>query len=111
MFEGLLLFIRVNRQRDWLLHLNSLHQMIPYFFAHNQLNYARLSPVYLSEMAALENEESCIWNFFMEGKFSVQNSKIPFTSIGVDHALGQENKNMKVLGGVKRTPSKWIQLS
>ena len=78
MFVVLLLFIRANRQLDWLLHLNSLHQMIPYFFAHDQLNYARLSPVYLSEMAALENEESCTWNFFMEGNISVQKSKIPF---------------------------------
>ena len=101
MFEVLLLFIRVSRQRDWLLHLNSLHQTILYFFAHDQLNYASLSPVYLSEIASLENEESCIWNFFMEGNFSVQKCKILFTSIGVDNALEQENKNMKVLRGVK----------
>ena len=54
MYEVLLLFIRASRQRDWILHLNALHQMIPYFFAHDQLNYARLSPVYLSEMAAVQ---------------------------------------------------------
>lgn len=37
----------------------------------------------------------------MEGNFSVQKNKIPFTAIGADHALEQENKNIKVLGGVK----------
>ena len=104
MFEVLLLFIRANRQRDWLFHLDSLHQMIPYFFAHDQLNYARLSPVYLSEMATLENEESCTWNFFMEGNFSFLKSKIPFTSIGVDHALEQENTKSSL--GCEGTPSK-----
>ena len=101
MYEALLLFIRASRQRDWILHLNALHQMIPYFFAHDQLNYARLSPVYLSEMAVVQESEPEIWNLFMEGNFSVQKNKIPFTAIGADHALEQENKNIKVLVGVK----------
>ena len=37
----------------------------------------------------------------MEGNFSVQKNKISFTAIGADHALHQENKNIKVVGGVK----------
>lgn len=101
MYEALLLFIRASRQSDWLLHLNSLNKMIPYFFAHDQQNYARLSPVYLSEMEEVRNNEKDIWNFFREGNFSVQKRDIPFTAIGADHALEQENKNIKVLGGVK----------
>ena len=40
MFEVLLLFIRASREENWELHLASLELMIPYFFSHDQLNYA-----------------------------------------------------------------------
>ena len=43
MFESLLLFIRASRQSLWKLHLESLNNFTKYFFAHDQLNYARLT--------------------------------------------------------------------
>lgn len=44
MFESLLLFIRASRQGFWHLHLESLSNFTKYFFAFDQLNYARLTP-------------------------------------------------------------------
>ena len=44
----------------------------------------------------------------MEGNFCVKKSPIPFTSLGVDQALEQENRKMKVLeglGGLTRRPA------
>ena len=46
-FEVLLLFIRASREETWELHLASLELMIPYFFSHEQLNYARFIPLYI----------------------------------------------------------------
>ena len=35
------MFIRAERESDWLLHLHCVQQMLPYFFAAGHSNYAR----------------------------------------------------------------------
>ena len=99
MFENLLLFIRASRDGLWMLHLSSMNDFAKYFFAHDQLNYARLTPMYLADMLQLEQSDNETWNY-LKGNFSVGKSDIPFTSIGSDHAIEQENKNLKVNGGI-----------
>ena len=37
---------------------------------------------------------------YQKDNFSVSKSEIPFTSIGSDHVMEQENKNLNVTGGV-----------
>ena len=101
LFEILLLFIRASRQQCWELHLEALNAMVPYFFAFDMLNYARLTPVYLSQMAELKEKDRVTWQLFERGNFSVNKSSVAFTAIGADHALEQQNRAMKVLGGIK----------
>ena len=50
----MLAFVRSVRTGNWDLHLLSLRSFTKYFFAHDKGNYARLIPVYLSEMQALK---------------------------------------------------------
>ena len=64
-------------------------------------NYARMTPVYLSQMYELKVKDSETWEFFMNGYFSVNKTSVPFTAIGADHAIEHENRPMKVLGGIK----------
>lgn len=89
MVETMLRFIRSSRESFWDLHLASLHEYIKYFFAHDQINYARLSPVYIASISE-----------YLEENFSVNKKGIPFTSIGSDHALEQNNRMMKTIGGI-----------
>ena len=49
-------------------------------------------PVYLADMKDLEGREPSIWESFMQGKFTVKKSSIPFTSLSADHAGEQKNK-------------------
>ena len=44
------MFIRAERESDWLLHLHCVQQMLPYFFAAGHANYARYGAWYLLEM-------------------------------------------------------------
>ena len=44
MFEVILLFIRASRENLWQLHLSSINNFAKHFFAHDQLNYARMIP-------------------------------------------------------------------
>ena len=99
LYEALLLFVRSSRQKSWKLHLQSLDALVKFFFAHDQLNYARLTPFYLADMANLEENDAESWEYLSEN-FSISKSLIPFTSIGGDHAMEQENKVLKVTGGV-----------
>ena len=109
MFEILLLFVRGTRQSCWELHLTSLDSFVKYFFVHDLQNYASYSPIYLAQMYKLrENEKT--WNFLNEGNFSVNKSDVPFCAIGADHALEQENRRMKVLGGIKGMANKQTPL-
>ena len=95
-----MLFIRASREGNWKLHLASLDSFVKYFFAHDLHNYARYIPIYLAEMSSLEERDPEIWQYLDAGNFSVQKNAIPFTAIGADHALEQENRSMKVSGGI-----------
>ena len=69
--------------------------MVNYFFAHDQINYARLSPAYLATMSQLQESDPDAWRYLKEN-FAIAKSDIPFTAIGSDHAMEQENKVFKV---------------
>ena len=99
MFESLLLFVQASRQGHWRLHLASMNNFAKYFFAHDQLNYARLTPFYLAGMLELEGTDATSWTY-LEINYSIVKTSIPFVGIGSDHAMEQENKNLKVAGGI-----------
>ena len=56
------------------------------------LNYARMSPVYLSQMRQMKDHDPT-WDLFESGNFSVNKSSVPFTAIGADHGIEQENRS------------------
>ena len=56
--EIMLLFIRAIRQEIWDLQLESLEMLVKSFFAYDQTNNARFTPVKLSEMFALKSQDN-----------------------------------------------------
>jgi hypothetical protein len=96
----MLMYIRAVRTGDWQLHLDTTEVFVKYFFAHDKLNYARLTPVYLGDMKALAQTDTEVWEEFMEGNWVVNKHMVPFCAIGPDHALEQVNRMMKVAGGL-----------
>ena len=99
MFEVLLLFIRASREENWELHLASSELMIPYFFSHGKLNYARFTPLYIATIMELKENDEMSWQY-LKDNFSINKMRIPFYLIGSYHALEQDNKLLKVNGGV-----------
>ena len=77
----LLLFIRAEREGNWLLHLYSLHRMLPYFFAAAHWNYARYIKWHLLEMAFIPPE---LMESFLQGEHVCRHKK------GVWNALSQD---------------------
>ena len=100
MVSVLLKFIHASRSRDWIMHLSSVKDMIPFITAMDRIKYRRLLPVYLADMKKLKDTDPVIWNYFEEGNFSVQNTDILGSALGIDHAGEQENKKLKIQGGL-----------
>ena len=68
------------------------------------LNYARMTPGYLAPMYELKEKDENIWVLLdagRGGRVSVNKSGIPFTAIGSNHDIEQENHALKVTGGIK----------
>ena len=94
-------FVRSVRTGDWNLHLTSLKRFLKYYFSQNRLNYARLMPLYIAEMEKIEDTDPLIFNEFQSGNWVVnKNEVVPFCAIGVDTALENVNRSLKVNGGL-----------
>ena len=97
--ESLLHLISSCRSGDWEGYLAALENNIKYFFARDLLNYARLMPVHLAQMNALEKEDPSTWHA-LKTDFVVTKSEVPFTALFTDQALEQEIKDLKRHGGI-----------
>ena len=70
-------------------------------------NYARHTPLFIADMLNLRENDMKTWDY-LKDNFSVSKSLIPFTSIGSDQAVEQQNKDIKVNGdivGLTQKPS------
>lgn len=103
MIELLLHMIRASREGNWELHLSCVHQMLPWCFAYNAINYSRYMSVYYGDMMNLPNDHPEVHEFMQNGGFSVQMSKDnTFGRIPVDQTLEETvNKDTQTPGGTK----------
>ena len=101
MFQRSQEFVYASRTQNWQLHLESCQKLSIDFHATDRIKYMRMFPYYIKTRLVLETEEPYIWQSLKEGQFSVVKSKLPFVGIGVDHAGEQENKVLKVSGGLR----------
>ena len=101
--EILLNLLRASREGDWELHLSAIKEMIPWCFAHDNLNYARYLSAYVSEMSHLEEEQPEAFKYLKSGGFSVQiGEDNPFGKVPVDQACEETvNKDTETAGGTK----------
>ena len=75
-------FIRAEREGEWLLHLATVREMIPYFFAAGHEHYARHATSYLLEMEALPPGGPK--DRFMNGEFTTRLTEALWNNIFSD---------------------------
>ena len=95
-----LLYIRSIREGNFLLYVESLGQIVPWFFAMDQSNYSRWVPIHIRDMLSLRLRHPSIHEEFMKGNFVVQKSNHVFSLIALDHNHEQQNDIIKGEGGV-----------
>ena len=64
-------------------------------------DYACMTPTYLSQMYKLKKKYTRTWDLLNEGNFPFNKLDVPFTAIGPDYGIEQENGALKVLGDIK----------
>ena len=101
--EILLNLLRASREGDWELHLSAIKEMIPWCFAHDNLNHVRYLSAYVSEMSHLEEEQPEAFKYLKSGGFSVQiGEDNPFGKVPVDQACEETvNKDTQTARSTK----------
>ena len=95
----ILLFVRSIRESNFDLYLDTLSQVVLWFFALNHHLYARWLPVHIRDMRTLCSSHPDVLTEFRLGKFTVNKSGRPFSAMGLDQAHEQLNACVKGTGG------------
>ena len=101
MVKRLLEFIEASQTRNWLQHLSSAEALMQGFIAMDHCKYRKGWMTYIADMKHLQTSDPDVWQYFMDGNFSVQKSDIPGVAIGCGHAGEQVNCEDKSRGGLK----------
>ena len=91
----ILSLVRSFREANFVLYRQALCALIPFFFANNNINYARWLPVHLKDMLLLEYRHPDLNKEFHSGKCAVFKSKRPFSAMAIDQAHEQANAVIK----------------
>ena len=100
MVQLLLLFLRAEREGNWLLHLDTMKEMLPWMAIYDHTNYMRLGVIYMADMIHLEQTAPNVHREFLEGNFVVKEANGTFNQVHTDMALEHVNKLCKVAGGI-----------
>ncbi|CAH3151254.1 unnamed protein product [Porites lobata] len=86
-------------QMQLALYVDALTQIVPWFFALDQIHYARWIPVHLRDMVTLKDVHPTVFAEFMKGNFVVKKTERRFSAIAIDQAHEQNNASVKDDGG------------
>ncbi len=95
----ILALIRSFREANFVLYKDALSELIPYFFAYNNIHYARWLPIHLRDTMSLEQHHPQVASEFHSGSFVVHKSCREFSALAIDQAHEQANAVIKGDGG------------
>ena len=95
----LLQFIRSLREGNFALYIDSLEQLMPWFFALDHVHYSRWVPFHIRDMKELAVRNPEIHRAFLNGSFVVHKTSRKFSGIALDQAHEQLNDLIKGDGG------------
>lgn len=103
MVDILRLFIKAERCGDWMLHLKSVQEMLPFFAASGHNLYAKSAYIYLQQMINLADSHPEVFTFFISGYHVVRRSDRYWAGLSSDLVIEQTlMRTMKITGGLTR---------
>ena len=95
----LLVFVGAIRDGNFDTFIEALKQMIPRFFAMDNVHYSRWLPIHVKDMLELETRNPEVHQHFRNGCFVVHKTHHKISSISLDQAHEQNNAIVKGTGG------------
>jgi hypothetical protein len=95
----LLLYVRSIREGDFDLYVQSLAQLMPWFFALDHIHYSRWLSVHIRDMMILSEKHPDILEAFRSGQFEVNKTSNKFSAMAIDQCHEQNNAVIKGSGG------------
>ncbi|KAK3108216.1 hypothetical protein FSP39_003394 [Pinctada imbricata] len=96
-------FVRAERTGDWLLHLDTVQRMLPYFAASGHNLYLKSAYIYLSDMLKMRTSHPDIYASFLSGQHVVRRTDRYWAGIWTDLTIEQVlMKSLKSSGGLTR---------
>lgn len=83
---NILILIPSFREGNFRLYCEPLFELVPYFFANNNVNYARWLPIHLRDMMCIEEQQPEVAGEFHKGNFVVHKSDKAFSAVAIDQA-------------------------
>ena len=80
---SILTFVRSLREADFDMYLDTLWELLPWFFALDHTHYARWIPVHLRDMMSLHRTHPDVLEELRAGMFKVQKTNRTFSSIAI----------------------------
>lgn len=115
----MLRFIRAEREGNWVLHLDSVVSMLPYFHAAGHILYAKSAHLYAQDMCTLASRlpPDVYESFTTKGFFTIRRSERFWSGIWTDMCIEQMlMRSLKTTGGLTRgrgitehTLNSWVE--
>ena len=93
--QCILVYVHSLRQASFIMYLNALTELTPWFFALEHTNYAWWIPIHLRDMVELPTNHPMIAKKFSDGYFSIQKTSRVFSAMPIDQASEQNNAYIK----------------
>ena len=90
-----MIYVRAIREANFLLYIDALTKIVPWFFALEHTHYARWIPVHLRDMVTLKVTHPDVHDQFLKGNFVVKKTTRSFSAIAIDQAHEQNNASVK----------------
>ena len=101
MIDILRKFIKAERTGQWDLHLQAVHEMLPYFAASGHNLYTKSAYLYLQTMLNLKERHPGVYKKFQEGFHVVRRSERYWAGLSTDLAIEQVlMRSLKTSGGL-----------
>jgi hypothetical protein len=96
-------FIKAERTGNWNLHLQAVHDMLPFFAAAGHNFFAKSAYIYLQMMNNLEQSHPAVYQSFQDGFHVVRRSNRYWAGLSTDLAIEQVlMRSVKTSGGLTR---------
>ena len=88
----MMMFVKLEREADFGLHLHCCKMMMPYFFAARHFNYARFGTCYINTMERLPSD---VLKQFMDGEHVMRHQKGIWNAIWSDMLIETTYMNIE----------------